>query len=185
MMSLESEIQSLLSNILVSRKDVTYLACQQRAKFEGWLKFELASALHGCAGFQSIILEDCYTTSGRSDISFQYGGEKWFIEMKTANTNWRAENLENLHRPVTKNMAGIVEDIAVLREKCIPAHGIAVFCIFPVPFYLWKYTREKLDYHLRSIEGAGMLPNNALIDGAQFVEISENFGICTFVTAVV
>ncbi|MFZ5855225.1 MAG: hypothetical protein ACOYZ6_00190 [Chloroflexota bacterium] len=185
MIFLESEIQSLLRNILVSRKDVTYLACQQRAKFEGWLKFELASALHGYPGIQAIIVEDCYATSGRSDISFQYGEEKWFIEMKTANTNWRAENLENLHRPITKNMTGIIEDIMVLREKCAPAHGIAVFCIFPIPFYLWKNTREKLDYHLRSIEGAGMLPQNTLIDGAQFVEISEYFGICTFVAAVV
>jgi hypothetical protein len=184
MVPLESEIQDLIRNILERRKDVTYLACQQRAKFEGWLKFELAVMLHQSSDYRNVILEDCYSTNGRSDISFEQDGGKWFIEMKTANTNWRTENIENLHRPVTKNMAGIVEDILVLRENCAPARGMAVFCIFPIPFYLWKIKREKLNYHLSRIESDGMLPQNILIDGVQFVEIGESFGICTLVTAV-
>jgi hypothetical protein len=177
----ESEIQGLLRNILVSREDLTYLACQQRAKFEGWLKFELTSALHRSPSFENMILEDCCSTNGRSDISFEYGGIKWFIEIKTANTNWRAEKLENSGQPITRNMDGIVEGIIVLRKKCIPARGVTVFCMFPVPCYLWKNTPEKLSYHLRRVEEAGKLTQNTLIDGAQFVKITDSFGICTFV----
>ena len=178
------EIRSLLRNILLSRKDVAFLACQQRAKFEGWLKFELASALYRSSGFEKIIIEDSYTTNGRSDISFEFDGAKWFIEIKTANTNWRAENLENLTRPVTRNMDGIVEDIIVLREKSAPAHGLAVFCIFPVPDRLWKNTREQLKYHLRRIEETGKLFENTLVDNAEFVATTDTFGICTFVVEV-
>jgi hypothetical protein len=184
MVSPKPKIQSLLKNILLSRKDITFLACQQRAKFEGWLKFELASALYRSSGIEKIIIEDSYPTNGRSDISFEFDGTKWFIEMKTANTNWRAENLENLSRPVTRNMDGIVEDIIVLRDKSAPAHGLAVFCIFPIPDRLWKNTREQLNYHLRRIEEAGKLIENTLVDNAEFVAITDNFGICTFVVEV-
>jgi len=182
--SLSSEIQSILKTILLSRKDVALLACQQRAKFEGWLKFELASALKGKVDFDKIILEDSYATNGRSDISFEYAGSKWFVEMKTANTNWRAENLENLSRPVTRNMDGIAEDIIVLREKSAPARGLAVFCIFPIPDRLWKNTREQLNYHLRRIEEAGKLTQNSLVDNAEFVETTADFGICAFAVEI-
>lgn len=184
MSSLSSEIQGILKTILLSRKDVTLLACQQRAKFEGWLKFELASALKEKEGVDRIILEDSYATNGRSDISFEFGGNKWFIEMKTANTNWRADNLENLTRPITRNMDGITEDIIVLREKSAPAHGLAVFCIFPVPNRLWKSPREQLNYHLHRIEEEGKLTQNTLIDNAEYVETTADFGICTFVVEV-
>lgn len=184
MTSLSSEIQDVLNAILLSRKDVALLACQQRAKFEGWLKFELASALRGKVGFDRIILEDSYATNGRSDISFDYAGNKWFVEMKTANTNWRADNLENLIRPVTRNMDGIAEDIIVLREKSAPAHGLAVFCIFPIPNRLWKTTREQLNYHLRRIEETGNLIENTLIDNAQYLDVTPDFGICTFAVEV-
>jgi hypothetical protein len=66
----EQTIQLLLRDILRQRKDVALLACQQRAKFEGWLKFELASALNRAAGFENVILEDGYLNGGRSDLSF-------------------------------------------------------------------------------------------------------------------
>jgi len=178
------EVRQLFNNILSSRKDVVQLAGQQRAKFEGWLKFELAAALISKTGFEKIILEDGYSTKGRSDISFVYSGTKWYVEMKTANTNWRAKDLEKLTRPITRNMDGIVEDILVLREKCAPAHGMAVFCIFPVPDFLWRNTRDKLNYHLHRIEAGGKLPENALIDNAEFVETTTDFGFCTFVVEI-
>jgi len=184
MFSLPSEVQSLLNTILLNRKDVTLLACQQRAKFEGWLKFELASALRVKAGFDNIILEDGYATNGRSDISFEHTGDKWFIEMKTANTSWRVNNIENLSRPLTKNVNGIAEDVIVLRSKSAPASGLAVFCIFPIPNLLWKSSREQLNYHLRRIEEIGKLVENTLVDNAQYVKVAPDFGICTFVVEV-
>jgi hypothetical protein len=144
------------------------------------LKFELAAALRSKSGFRNITLEDGYLTTGRSDISFEYNDSKWFVEMKTANTNWRAEDLEKLTRPITRNIHGIIEDIMVLREKCAPSHGLAVFCIFPVPDFLWRNTRHKLNNHLSRIEKDGGLPENTVIDSAEFIEITSNFGICTF-----
>ena len=178
------EIRQALNNILANRKDVVKLASQQRAKFEGWLKLELAAALCSKVGFEKIILEDGYSTNGRSDISFEYEGAKCYIEMKTANTSWRAEDLEKLTRPITRNIDGIIEDIIVLREKCAPAHGIVVFCVFPVPNRLWKNTREQLNYHLRRIEEEGELPQDTIIDNAVYVETTRDFGVCTFVLEI-
>ena len=174
------EIRQVLNKILISRKDVVQLASQQRAKFEGWLKFELAVALRSKAGFNNVTLEERYLTTGRSDISFEYNGAKWFVEMKTANTNWRAEDLEKLTRPITRNIDGIVEDIMVLREKCAPSHGLVVFCVFPVPDFLWRNARHKRNDHLSRIEKGGGLPENTVIENAEFIEITSSFGICTF-----
>ena len=41
----EKLIQSILRDILFKRTDVTLLACKQLAKFEGWVKSELATAV--------------------------------------------------------------------------------------------------------------------------------------------
>ena len=180
---LAKTVQTILKKILLENLAVTRLACQQRAKFEGWLKFELAVALAQQTGFQKIILEDGYNISGRSDISFERNGVKWYIEMKTANTNWRAEGLEKITRPVTRNMDGVSEDIRILRIKA--THGLAVFCIFPIPSRLWKNTREQLDYHLRRIEETSGLEDGILLQNAQYVEISQEFGVCTFAIEVV
>jgi len=81
-------------------------------------------------------------------------------------------------------MAGIAEDIVVLREKSAPAHGLAVFCIFPIPNRLWKNTREQSNYHLHRIEEIGKLDENILVDNAQYVEVAPGFGVCTFVVEV-
>jgi hypothetical protein len=160
------------------------MACRQRAKFEGWLKFELAISLSRQAAFQNITLEDGYPSKGRSDISFVSYGVKWFIEMKTANTNFRADGLENKGRPVTRNMAGIVEDFEVLQKRAKPARGLAVFCIFPVPSRLWGSTIHQLTYHLDHIEhGAGLQPGSLRQD-CDYVEVNPEYGICTYVVEV-
>jgi hypothetical protein len=106
------------------------------------------------------------------------------VELKTANTNWRAEGILNITRPITKNVSGIAEDILALRQKCPPAHGFAAFCIFPIPLRLWQNTREQLDYHLRHIEEMSGLPESLLVQRADYVEVTDNFGICAFVVEV-
>jgi hypothetical protein len=175
----------MLRNIISQSRDVTLQVCQQRAKFEGWLKFELGAKMSTHTGFDQITYEDSYSTSGRSDISFQYQGEKWFVEMKTANTNWREEGLPNITRPVTRNMDGIADDILVLRRKSGSANGLAVFCIFPVPLRLWENSREQLDYHLRRIETTAELPDKILSHVVEYIEVAGKFGICSFIVEVV
>ena len=51
---------------------------------------------------KNIILEGGYATGGRADIVFTYCDTTWFIEMKTTNTNWRVEGVENRTRPIKK-----------------------------------------------------------------------------------
>ena len=161
------------------------MACQQRAKFEGWLKFELAAALTHCSDFTNITLEDGYPKGGRSDLSFFYKGVKWFVEMKTANTNWRAEGLESITRPVTRNIDGIIEDILILEQKSYPSKGIAIFVLFPVPVFIWKVETGKLTFHLQRIGNETSIPRNTITNNANFVQLTEQFGICAYVIEVV
>ena len=86
----------------------------QRAKFEGWLKFELAAcaAGHGATG---VSLEAPYSDSCRCDLAFHFEGRRVMMELKTANTNWRIDGVESSTRPITENIAGVVRDGMKLR----------------------------------------------------------------------
>jgi hypothetical protein len=125
-----------------------------------------------------------YASGGRSDISFVHEATKWYIEMKTANTNWRAASLENLGRPVTGNMQGIADDILALRQKRGAAGGLAVFCIFPVPARVWRVTRDQLNHHLRNIETAANLAHDSLVRSIEHVESTPEYGVSTSVILV-
>jgi len=179
--NLPEKTRSLVVTILKNRVEIVRMACQQRAKFEGWLKFELASVLVSTSGFSNVILEDSYQSNGRSDISVIYEREKWFIEMKTANTNWRADGLENLTRPITRNMDGIIEDIEILKLKSPPAHGLVVFTIFPIPERLVTQYPAQLNYHLERIEDDAILERGILRSVMQYLPVSIYFGIGVFV----
>ena len=74
---------------------------KRRAKFEGWLKVELIDIL--CKnGVDGVVPE-----AGRIDVSF----DDVAIELKTVNTNYRDGIAENLVRPITKNIRGVIKDI--------------------------------------------------------------------------
>lgn len=122
-------VRNWMASIIESRPDVIALALKQRAKFEGWLKFELASLSAKTA--QGVVLEPPLPSgASRADLGVTIGGRTWFIELKTANTNWRMAGVEDLSRPVTKNISGIVED----GEKMRAANGgIVGFVLFPIP----------------------------------------------------
>ncbi|HOW91083.1 MAG TPA: hypothetical protein PK883_02100 [Anaerolineaceae bacterium] len=182
---LRNMLHQALRNILIDRCEVLKLACEQRSKFEGWLKFELAFALSNCSDTSELVLEDSYPSNGRSDFSFVYKNEKYFVEMKTANTNWRVAGVENLHRPVTKNISGIIEDIQVLQTKSPPAHGLAVFVIFPIPERLLRETPAQLEFHLDRIERETIFEKGSLQKTMEFVPISEGYGVNVFVVNVI
>jgi len=178
-------VRSVLKGIALSREAVLLLAAQQRAKFEGWLKFELATALASRGDIRNVTLEAPYGTGDRADLSFETNGTTWYIEIKTANTNWRAPGLENKTRPVTKNVLGIITDITKLRGKCPPSKGLAVFAFFPIPTRIWEHEQEKLLYHLHRIERECSLSENTLIKNADFITLDEQFGVAFFVLQVV
>jgi len=117
--------------ILESHPTLVALAVRQRAKFEGWLKFELAQ----CAakdGADSVEVEPSFDNGrGHSDIAFQFGNTCYYLELKTPNTNWRVPGVANKTRPITENINSIVRDAQKLQD--CPGQGIVAFTLFPVP----------------------------------------------------
>ncbi len=185
-MSIAAEVQHTLKNILSRRCDVTVLATRQRSKFEHWLKFELAAALSTKPGIQRLTLEDAFPQGGgRCDLSLETNEGKWYVELKTSNTNWRVQGVENKTRPITKNVSGIISDIEKLRARCLPAKGIAAFVLFPIPTRIWDHERSKLLYHLRRIEDEAKIVKGVLSDSAEFIQLDSEFGIALFVVEVV
>jgi hypothetical protein len=175
-------IRVTLKEIASRRHDVVLLAARQRAKFEGWLKFELAAALSTQSKIQNLALEKPYSNT-LADLAFEADGATCYVEIKTANFNWRAVGVENKTRPVTKNISGIIEDIRKLRRGCPPAKGVIVFVLFPIPTRVWEQERDKLLYHLQRIENEGNWPK--LIDYADFVTLDREFGVALFTIEVV
>ena len=78
-----------ISEILHNNRDLLRIPIRQKAKFEGWLKFELAFYLEK-KGFKDVDVE----TKGdrtlfRTDITFFDNNLNFYsVELKTSNTNW-------------------------------------------------------------------------------------------------
>ncbi|MDQ3514443.1 MAG: hypothetical protein M3462_12470 [Chloroflexota bacterium] len=120
-------------HVLKSHLPLLTIAVRQRAKMEGWLKFELAQKIER-EGFGPVSVEAGYgekPASSRSDLSFFAGGDHYDIELKTPNTNFRIPGVDPKHRPITKNISGIIEDARKLAFAT--DHGIVCFVLFPVP----------------------------------------------------
>jgi hypothetical protein len=106
------------------------LALSQRAKFEPWLKFELA-AMAAANGACDVRLEPSCGRGKRADLSFVYDGNTFLVELKTANGNWRMKGVENRVRPITNNIESVVVDARKLRASGEP--GLIAFVLFPIP----------------------------------------------------
>jgi hypothetical protein len=131
MQSLETTIRGWIGEIIRAHSSLLGIAVRQRAKFEGWLKLELAA--HAEAhGASDVKVESGYehAIGTRCDLTFNYGGRRCDIELKTCNTNWRIQGILPLTRPITQNVRAIVKDARKL-ENC-PGEGIVAFCIFPL-----------------------------------------------------
>ena len=118
--------------VLNNHPSITRLALCQRAKFEGWLKFELAAYAES-KGATKILLEapSQFANSQRSDLSFTFQGTVYDVELKTPNTNWRMQGVLNKTRPITKNVASVVADAKKLKKNS--QHGLVAFVLFPIP----------------------------------------------------
>jgi hypothetical protein len=123
-------VREWIVQVLTARPEITRLALCQRAKFEGWLKFELAAKAEQ-AGAQDLVLEAPLPMGhARADLGFQLEGGSYVVELKTSNANWRAAGIVSKGRPVTKNIASVVEDGMKMRQA---GGGIVAFTLFPVP----------------------------------------------------
>lgn len=123
-------INNAISDILKHRKDLLKIPIRQKAKFEGWLKFELAHYLEKI-GMESVEVESkTYFKRDRTDITFFSNGSFYSIELKTPNTNWRITGVQPRTRPITKNIQSVIEDAMKLNST----QGVVAFVLFPIPF---------------------------------------------------
>jgi len=130
-----------LKNRLESSKGLSVFA-HERAKFEGWLKVELCDVLS--AYVSSIIPEKL-----RVDVTF----DDWLIELKTVNTNVRYSNVKNKHRPITKNIQGVIDDVLKLK-KIGHCNKAIVFVAFPIEHDndYWEKQLVRIRKHLRELK---------------------------------
>jgi hypothetical protein len=128
---MHQEVRDWISHAISSRPVLIGLALRQRAKFEGWLKFELAERALA-AGSLNVELEASLPSgNSKCDLAFTSRGIRYFVELKTPNTNWRMPGVVKVHRPITNNVESIIDD----GRKLTSAHvnGILAFAMFPIP----------------------------------------------------
>lgn len=114
-----------------------------RSKFEGWLKVEIIDILTNYTN-------DITPEKDRIDIVV----EDWAIELKTSNTNYRYENVENKTRPITKNVSSIIKDIKDLEHNINYENKAVLFIIFPLDLNnsSWEQHIQKIENKLKELK---------------------------------
>lgn len=135
------ELNELIVRILKDNEDLVFIAIRQRAKFEGWLKFELARKLQ--LSYSDLKVEYPYPDENKKHADIYANNA--FIELKTSNTNYRFDKCESLTRPITKNISSIITDINKLRDIKNYKKYIA-FVLFPID------EEEQYLEHIKRIE---------------------------------
>lgn len=131
---MHNTVRNWIADVLRSNPGPVSIALRQRAKFEGWLKFELAAHAER-NGANEVEVEapssDSGSTRSRSDITFRSNGTRYDIELKTPNTNWRIPGVDEKIRPITKNVSSVVDDA---RKRARGNRELLVaFVMFPIP----------------------------------------------------
>ena len=120
-------IADTIESILSNNQDLLEIAFRQRAKFEGWLKFEIAKE---------------FQTSGK-DTKVEYPiakghvdlfADNCLIELKTPNTSYNHPDLESKTRPITDNVNSIISDVDKLRNitEGLSYDSFIAFVMFPI-----------------------------------------------------
>ena len=177
-------VRQSVVDLIRRRKRLVSIPVKHRAKFEGWLQYELAAALDAHDAVQSVEPEKGYESGKRCDLACKTRRGWWFIELKTCNTNWRVDGVAEKARPIKMNVDGVINDIEKLRTGCPSGHGLSVFLFFPVPTAIWDGQRKGLDYHLNRIEREAKLPAGSLRRDGEFVRAGKCFGVAAFVVEV-
>ena len=84
-MEVQEIVRVWIGEVLRGHPRPVAIAMRQRAKFEGWLKFTLA-AIAELKGATDVVVEarTGYALA-RSDVSFQWHGTRYDVELKTIN----------------------------------------------------------------------------------------------------
>ena len=141
---MQQELNTFVKEILIDNKDLVFIAIKQRAKFEGWLKFELSRKLSKY--YSDLKVEPPYPNDKNQHADIFANNA--FIELKTPNTNYRFDNCNSCTRPITKNITSIIVDINKLKtiEK---SNKYIAFVLFPVD------EEKRYLEHIKRIEDEG------------------------------
>ncbi len=168
-------IRSAIIGIVNGHPSIMQLALRQRAKFEGWLKFELAGAL-AQSGMDNVRTEIGHS-AGRADVTFDDQGSHVFVELKTCATNFGSPG-----KNITEDVNNIISDVC-RKLRSVPGTGIMAFVMFPFP--MSHGPRSRADHfeakHLDRIRKEGGLSQPP--EGA-FVPITDDAGLKVYAFAV-
>lgn len=134
-------IADTIESILLNNKDLLEIAFKQRAKFEGWLKFEIAKEFQTSGKDTKV---EYPTAKGHVDIF----ADNCLIELKTPNTSYNHPDLESKTRPITDNVNSIISDVDKLRNitEGLSYDSFIAFVMFPID------TNKKYMGHVNKIE---------------------------------
>jgi hypothetical protein len=169
-------VRQAIVEILKENTQLLRIPIRQRAKFEGWLKFQLAHHLE-IRGMAHVEVE---SRSGfgryRNDVTFFSGGEPYSVELKTPTANWQLGGVSLARRHLTEGIQAVIEDA----EKLNSPSGIVAFVLFPVPVgddrwqaYLYRIN-EKTQLRLTREENCELI-NIPLEEGNACTMV-----VCTF-----
>ena len=143
-------IADTIKKILSKNKDLLEIAFRQRAKFEGWLKFEIAKEFQKSGKDTKV---EYSIAKGHVDLF----ADNCLIELKTPNTSYTCERVDPKTRPITKNVNDIIYDINKLGElrkiSEDPCYDLFIaFVMFPIDKDEDKNTKSKYIEHVNRIE---------------------------------
>jgi len=166
-----------VSDILHSRRELVWIAVRQRAKFEGWLKFELTCALEKAQSYSDVRVEESYLegSNKKADIAFTFKGRKCYLQLKTCNTNWRVDSVEVRTRPITENIERMIDDIRGMRNIEEPELGIALMILFPVDI---NKSFDDIKNDIKKIKNGEVLLKECSL--FKTVRIHKNAGLAIF-----
>ena len=140
-------IADTIESILSNNQDLLEIAFKQRAKFEGWLKFDIAKKFQESGKDTKV---EYSIAKGHVDLF----ADNCLIELKTPNTSYTCEGVDPKTRPITDNVNSIISDVDKLRkiseDTCYDL--FIAFVMFPIDKDEDKNTKSKYIEHVNRIE---------------------------------
>ncbi|HET9921937.1 MAG TPA: hypothetical protein VFQ30_18995, partial [Ktedonobacteraceae bacterium] len=148
------------------------IAARQKAKFEGWLKFELARELEKKEGIAAIEVEKFNNGNEAknlfTDIAFRFENIQYYLELKTPTVSWRMDGTQSNPRTTTPNFDSITRDAQKLASSLHyeqrNSRGIVAFVLFPL-----RPRENRWETYFRRIEKALDI-NSPLNEHCDFVK---------------
>ena len=155
-------IADTIKKILSKNQDLLEIAFRQRAKFEGWLKFEIAKEFQKSGKDTKV---EYPIAKGHVDLF----ADNCLIELKTPNTSYTCKGVDPKTRPITDNVNSIISDVDKLRNitEGLSYDSFIAFVMFPID------TNKKYMGHVNKIENHIQAPGLQIIKDEREVTINS------------